>query len=192
MSNIIIITGKSASGKDYTQKYIAKHYGYAPLCIATTRPKRPNEEDGVDYFFMTEWEFKENIKNDRFIYHTTFNAILKDGAEPETWYYGLLKLDVSANSTVVVDIDHIEPIRKYYTELGHEVVTIMLDIDAETRELRAKKRQGDSFSMDEWIRRSMDEAICYSPQKVESLVDIRMVRNDDGMIDALMKLRFRA
>jgi DNA invertase Pin-like site-specific DNA recombinase len=41
-------------------------------------------------------------------------------------------------------------------------------------------------------RRSMDEAICYSPKKIESLVDIRMVRNDDGMIDALMKLRFRA
>ena len=91
---------------------------------------------------------------------------------------------------MVVDIDHVEPIKKYYSKLGHRVAVVMLDIDEETREQRARDRQGDTFSLDEWIRRNIDETMCYTPDKIAKIVDVRMVRNDDGMIEALMKLGF--
>ncbi|MEQ1665793.1 MAG: guanylate kinase, partial [Bdellovibrionales bacterium] len=52
---------------------------------ATTREKRPNEEHGKDYYFLSVDEFKEKIQNDEFL---EWEEVYKDR------FYGTLKKEV--------------------------------------------------------------------------------------------------
>ncbi len=65
---IVIISGPSGAGKSSIVnglKNIDKRFRFT--VSATTRPKRPEEVDGKDYFFITEKKFKTRIKNNEFI-----------------------------------------------------------------------------------------------------------------------------
>lgn len=53
-SLIIAIVGKSGSGKTELSKKIETFFGISSLVSCTTRPKRPNEIDGVDHKFVTD------------------------------------------------------------------------------------------------------------------------------------------
>ena len=51
MHYVIVIMGKSLSGKSYLQKELVKQ-GFPKMITATTRPKRQGEVDGQDYYFV--------------------------------------------------------------------------------------------------------------------------------------------
>ena len=74
-----IIVGKSASGKDYLKKLYEKNVWYSYAVPYTTRPKRDNEKNGVDYNFVTPEEFTRMLKDNKFICHSVYND----------WYYGI-------------------------------------------------------------------------------------------------------
>lgn len=186
MSRLIIICGKTASGKNYTQDRLVTYYGFKPLVLCTTRPMRPNEKQGIDYIFITEDAFKKRIEEDKFVYYATFNAYAEDGGELQTWYYGLSKYELNCDTVVVTDIDNVEAIKDYYESQGNDVEVLMVDADLELREQRARKRQGNKFSLDEWLRRIMDETMCYTPEKIERLVDVVIDNTDPKAIDKYM------
>lgn len=60
---LVVISGPSGVGKDKTLTRM-KELGYPFYFVvtATTRPKRPNETHGVDYFFISMTEFAEMIE----------------------------------------------------------------------------------------------------------------------------------
>lgn len=61
---LIVVSGFAGSGKGTITKELVKRYDTYRLSIsATTRPMRPGEEDGKDYFFITEDKFLEMINN---------------------------------------------------------------------------------------------------------------------------------
>jgi guanylate kinase len=186
MSRLFIIIGKSASGKDTAQKKLVDKYGFTPLVLYTTRPKRDNEKRGVDYHFVTDEEFNQLIEDDQFIYHATFHAYEKDGGELQSWQYGLRKRRLNGDTVVVTDIDNVEAVRDYYEGRGDEVTVIMLEVVLEERESRARERQGDKFSLDEWIRRTIDEFNCYSSDKVYALSDVIIDNTEQNAIDMYM------
>ena len=66
---------------------------------ATTRKKRFYEEDGKDYFFISEKEFEEKIKNNEFIEWEKFYD----------YYYGTLRSYVEKNlkegKSIVLEVD---------------------------------------------------------------------------------------
>ena len=51
---IICIVGPSGSGKTTMARFLEKALDIPMLVSYTTRPKRPNEIDGVDHRFVTE------------------------------------------------------------------------------------------------------------------------------------------
>ena len=55
---MLILVGKSSSGKDTIQKELIK-LGYTPIVNYTTRPPRIGEVDGIAYHFVTQEEFLE-------------------------------------------------------------------------------------------------------------------------------------
>lgn len=55
---MIILTGKSGSGKTTVAKELEKH-GFKRTVTCTTRPKRPGEKDGVDYHFLSQAQFNK-------------------------------------------------------------------------------------------------------------------------------------
>jgi guanylate kinase len=67
---LVVISGPSGVGKDtvlehFKQRGLRFHF----VVTATTRPKRPDEVEGVDYFFVSEARFREMIKKGELIEH---------------------------------------------------------------------------------------------------------------------------
>lgn len=97
---IIVISSPSGGGKTTIVRRILKEFPEIVFSVsATTRPKRPDEENGVHYFFLSEEEFKKKIENNEFIEWERFYD----------YYYGTLKGFVNENlkegKTVLLEID---------------------------------------------------------------------------------------
>lgn len=65
---LVVISGPSGVGKDMTLTRM-KELGYPFYFVvtATTRPKRPDEVNGVDYFFLSKSEFAEMIEHEELL-----------------------------------------------------------------------------------------------------------------------------
>ena len=65
---LIVISGPSGVGKGTVTKEFLSRNTNAELSVsATTRARRPQEIEGVNYFFKTQEEFKRMIDNDEFL-----------------------------------------------------------------------------------------------------------------------------
>ncbi|HZH71666.1 MAG TPA: guanylate kinase [Mariniphaga sp.] len=66
--NIFVISAPSGAGKTTIIKNILQEIPDLSFSVsATTRKKRDNEIDGVDYFFLSEEEFKRKIDENAFL-----------------------------------------------------------------------------------------------------------------------------
>ncbi len=67
---LVVLSGPSGVGKDSTMARLrelgARFY---QVVTATTRPRRPNETDGVDYHFLTMQQFAEMIETQELLEH---------------------------------------------------------------------------------------------------------------------------
>lgn len=67
---LVVISGPSGVGKDKTLTRMKElGYPFHFVITATTRPKRPDEVEGVDYFFVSIGEFAEMIDQDELLEH---------------------------------------------------------------------------------------------------------------------------
>lgn len=67
---LLVISGPSGCGKGTVSKALLEQNSDIMFSIsATTRKKRIGEEDGVNYFFIDEEKFKQDVKNDKFLEH---------------------------------------------------------------------------------------------------------------------------
>ena len=72
--NLIVISGPSGAGKDSIVEGLLKINNKVWLSIsATTRDKRGNEQDGVEYFFLKKEDFEQKIKNNEFLEYAEYN-----------------------------------------------------------------------------------------------------------------------
>jgi hypothetical protein len=105
---LVLFMGPSASGKTTLLKQLCEKYGYKPVVRVTTREKRDNEIDGVDYAFVSVQKFKEMQGNNSFVeveeysnsrfYATTkesFNISFEDRVCSTITPSGLLQLCLS-------------------------------------------------------------------------------------------------
>ena len=69
VSPYVAFSAPSGAGKTtIVKKLVEKYPEQLVISVsATTRPMRPGEWDGVDYYFMTEEEIKQAIKQGRFL-----------------------------------------------------------------------------------------------------------------------------
>jgi guanylate kinase len=170
LNHIIVLCGKSASSKDSIQTILHKMYGYKPIVSVTTRPMRSGEREGYSYYFKTEEEFQELLKQDAFIEHRTYNTI--QNGKPTVWHYGIEKKEVDLskhNYVTVVDLQGLEDLKEYFK---NEIVSFYINVDAESRKLRAIIRD-INFELAEWERRLKDDDIRFANviDKVNFMVD---------------------
>ena len=70
---LFVVSGPSGVGKDtIVSKYLENNEGHLSVS-ATTRKPRENEQDGVDYYFLSKKEFKKQIKEDNFLEYAEYN-----------------------------------------------------------------------------------------------------------------------
>lgn len=77
MGHLIILTGKTASGKDTIMQLLLSKYPNLQRVVSTTsRLKRDNEEDGKDYYFLTREEFNKKVSGGEFIEYVEYGGNL--------------------------------------------------------------------------------------------------------------------
>jgi guanylate kinase len=65
---VFVITGTSGEGKSTLAKRLVERVPELELAVsATTRPRRPGEVDGRDYWFLTEEEFDRRLEAEDFL-----------------------------------------------------------------------------------------------------------------------------
>ncbi|MEI0539832.1 guanylate kinase [Brachyspira pulli] len=107
MSNIVVITAPSAAGKTtLIKKYLSNHPNATFSVSYTTRPQRPNEVDGKDYYFIDKEKFEQMINDGDFIewasvydnyYGTSFRELEKADDEEK-----ILILDIDIQGALYI------------------------------------------------------------------------------------------
>ena len=64
---LVVLSGPGGVGKSTIAAYIRKHGTFWVSISSTTRKPRPNEKHGIDYFFLSEQEFDQEIARDHFL-----------------------------------------------------------------------------------------------------------------------------
>ncbi len=98
--SLIILSGPSGAGKGTIYHELLKNNPNLRISISmTTRKPREGETNGVEYFFVTEEEFKKEIENDSFLEYAVVHGN----------YYGTLKREVERDLDdgydVILEID---------------------------------------------------------------------------------------
>ena len=72
---VIVLSGFSGAGKGTIMKHLLNTYPdvYHLSVSATTRSKRPGEEEGREYFFKTVEEFEDMIREHELLEYASFN-----------------------------------------------------------------------------------------------------------------------
>lgn len=74
---LIILTGKTASGKDTIKSSLLNKYpSLIKLLTTTSRTPREREVDGIDYRFLTRQSFEDQIKNNDFAEYVEYGGNL--------------------------------------------------------------------------------------------------------------------
>ena len=65
---LLILSAPSGSGKTTIAKHLLKTFPELQFSVsACSREKRPGEEEGRDYYFLTDEEFRKKVKNNEFV-----------------------------------------------------------------------------------------------------------------------------
>lgn len=134
---MIIIVGKSGSGKDSVVKKLTNFYDYKKIVTWTTRPMRPKEMQDVTYHFTDEDTFEEKIEEGFFAEWKKYKSI--EG----TWYYGTALLDLTTfneNKIIILTPDGYQEIKDI---IGKDTLTVYLKSKNRILKSRLKKR-GDN------------------------------------------------
>ena len=129
---MIILIGPSASGKTEIAKKLISAFGYKKFVTTTTRNKRVGETDGIDYYFISVDEFKENLANNKFIETTIYNNN----------YYGSYKSEMGDNKVLIVEPNGL----KAFQSLNDpHIISFFIDSSEDDRYERMIKR-GDEIN----------------------------------------------
>ena len=97
---IVVITAPSGSGKTSIARRVLAAFPSMRFSVsATTRPARPGEREGIDYWFMDAEGFERLVAEDAFIE--------REQVYPGRWY-GTLHSEVDRSTTaapVLLDVD---------------------------------------------------------------------------------------
>lgn len=169
---MIIILGKTGSGKDSIINSLMIKHGYKRIIVYTTRPMRKNEMQHKDYHFISEEDFKQKISSEFFAewkVYTTTEGI---------WYYGSAIEDyemADAKTVVILTPAGYQDIIK---RLANKPFSFYIHSDIKTVRKRAIMR-GDN--MNEFMRRTEQDERDF--ENVEQLVDEVIDNNGDAHID---------
>ncbi len=133
-SEKIIIVGQSGSGKDFLLRELSKK-GLIPSIKITTRPKRINEVDGLNYKFLTNTEFN----NQNLIVEQSF---IND--KGDLWKYGISKNDFDNSQIFIMTPDELSQLK---ISNRKRAFVVYLDIDRGIRERRILDRIDNNDSV---------------------------------------------
>ena len=159
---MIILVGKTCSGKSSVAEILRTRYGYERIVTYTTRPPRENERNGVEYHFISQEEF-ERLKSEDFFFETTSY----DVASGETWYYGTPKYALKNGSCIVMNPEGMKKVKKMLDPDAYDIKVIYLNT-SEAMIWNRLRQRGDSS--DEASRRIDSDALDF--ESIDNYYDV--------------------
>lgn len=180
---IVILCGKSSSGKDLVRKKLVKN-GYKHVVTNTTRPPREGEKDGVAYNFMDDEQFLSLVKNGDMIeyqkYYTEFGV----------WYYGSDARYIDLNKhdyVIVLTLDGAEAYKKYFGD--DNCIVFYIDAPKSVREQRARERDPNGFKQSEWDRRLKTDNDDFAFEKVARICNFRIDNYNKSVYNLIKEIK---
>ena len=162
-TNIIAITGLSGTGKSVIGRKVANILHIPFIITSTTRPIRPGEKDGIDYYFLTDEKYEKLSEANKLMLQESFNV-----AGGFTWKYGLNKESIEGKQRVLMVLSP-QGVRDL-KELGYNVLSIYIHVDEDKRINRIGLRN-DNQSQEEIKRRSKEDAEKFATHTPDYSVD---------------------
>jgi len=164
---VFVITGPSGAGKGTLIRALVTRLPELEVAIsATTRPQRPGEENGREYWFLDEDEFVERVAEGAFLEHVQYVSGKR---------YGTLRSEmerIADHGRVCVLELELEGAERVHAEVDG-AVTIFIAADVPELERRLKERATESTG-------EIGERIELARRQLEQAHRFRyMVRNDD-------------
>lgn len=173
MANIFIITGPAGAGEDSIINGLSKYINFDKIVTTTSRPSRPEDEEGVSYYFISREEFLKGIKENNF-----FEYALEDNGNYYGGTYAELERAKKSARPVIWKIEYQGVIKA--KRIFPEVKSIYIHIPFELIEKRLQKR-GDS---PEIIKSRLDYAKGWYEN--ENVFDFQ-IENEEGKLDEAIK-----
>jgi len=130
----IILVGPGASGKDFMRKRLEER-GMTYAVSYTTRPPRPGEINGKDYFFLSQEECQAMKDEDEFYEVIDFNG----------WSYGTTLKQFYRDDVFIMTPSGLSHLSK---EDRSKSFVIFFDIDEEIRRQRLGERVMPGHTVD--------------------------------------------
>ncbi|OGD09982.1 hypothetical protein A2397_00380 [Candidatus Amesbacteria bacterium RIFOXYB1_FULL_44_23] len=196
IGKIIVVTGRSGSGKDSVLEKVMAHEkivssGIAKVVTHASRKPREGEVHGRDHYFVTHEEMMAMHKSQEFVEEpvatgTTHKATSKKELlrvlKGETLIW---RIEVSRAADVAGG-QFFE--RTFSTEIAEvlkqSTTVILIDTDQATIEGRRMKRDGDSYDINEYTKRDEQEMKLYEVCKSKSH---KIIPNPDGQQEVTTK-----
>ena len=184
---VFVVTGPSGAGKGTLIKGLVERVSGLEVAVsATTRPQRPGEVDGSDYWFLSDEEFTRRVGADGFLEWVSYVSGRR---------YGTLRSEIDRiaehMSVCVLELE-LEGALAVQDEVAGSI-TIFIAADVDELERRLRERATESTG-------EIGERIALARKQLEQAHRFRyMVRNDDleratAALVSLVEceLRFRA
>lgn len=164
---LFVVSGPSGVGKDSVVKKLREnHPEIAKTVSATTRAPRPGEEEGVDYYYRTEEQFRQLLADDQIVEHNYYNKN----------YYGTLRSEVNRHLSagrmvvLVIDVHGAANIKRMYPG-SNTIFLLPPSIDELERRLRGRGTEDEAS-----VQRRLNEAL--NELAAKDSYDQQLVNND--------------
>jgi guanylate kinase len=175
MPTVLVVTGPSGAGKGtLIRELVDRVPGIEVTVSATTRERRRGEEDGREYWFLSDPDFLARVEHGEFLEHVEYVSGHR---------YGTLRLEldrIAANGHV--------PLLELETEGALEVksqvpgaVTIFISASVEELERRLRERATESAG-------EIGERIELARKQLEQAGEFDQVIENDDLERAVAKL----
>src|SRR5581483_2380660 len=157
-TRVFVVTGPSGAGKGTLIKALVERMPGLELAVsATTRLRRKGEEEGRDYYFLSDGEFAKRVAEGDFLEHVTYVSGQR---------YGTLRSEIdriaAAGRTCVLELER--RLRERATESAGEIGE-RLDL------AQSQLRQEDEFDyvvQNDSVDRAVEELVALVRRSVDS------------------------
>ena len=185
-AHVVVIAGPSGSGKNAIIREIQKRFHNVDrLVTATTRLPRAGESDGVDYHFLTQEHFDQELTKGAIIEHRFVAAL--------NTFYGIYAPDlerrINAGKVVFAQVDIIgaRVLKEHY---GATTIFIMPESLSQFEgRLRTRNPEWTELEFDARIKITEEEVRVHAPEYDYRVVNADGALNEtvDSIVDILRK-----